>query len=139
MGFSPYGSAAYACALAERRPKHLVLILAREFASNLATPALIANEAGRLVFFNEAAEALFGRPFAGVGEVPIDEFTASIRPRTRDSEPLPPERRPARRANHETFMITSADGIDREISVTGVPLFAHADEFVGVMTIFWRE
>ena len=36
-------------------------------------------------------------------------------------------------------MITSADGIDREISVTGVPLFAHADEFVGVMTIFWRE
>jgi hypothetical protein len=77
--------------------------------------------------------------------VPIDEFTASLRPRTRDSEPLPPERRPARiafderRAVHETFVITSADGIDREISVTGVPLFAHADEFVGVMTIFWRE
>lgn len=145
MGFPPYGSAAYACALAERRPKHLVLILAREFASNLATPTLIVNEAGRLVFFNEAAEALFGRPFAGVGEVPIDEFTASLRPRTRDSEPLPPERRPARiafderRAVHETFVITSADGIDREISVTGVPLFAHADEFVGVMTIFWRE
>jgi len=36
-------------------------------------------------------------------------------------------------------MITSADGIDREISVTGFPLFAHADEFVGIMTIFWRE
>ena len=108
-------------------------------------PTLIANEAGRLVFFNDAAEALFGRPFAGVGEVPIDEFTASLRPRTRDSEPLPPERRPARiafderRAVHEKFMITSADGIDREISVTGFPLFAHADEFVGVMTIFWRE
>ena len=84
LGSPPYGSAAYACALAERRPKHLVLILAREFASNLATPTLIANEAGRLVFFNDAAEALFGRPFAGVGEVPIDEFTASLRPRTRD-------------------------------------------------------
>ena len=71
---------AYA-ALAERRPKHLVLILAREFASNLATPTMIVNEAGRLVFFNDAAEALFGRPFAGVGEVPVDEFTASLRPR----------------------------------------------------------
>ena len=103
------------------------------------------NEGGRLVFFNDAAEGLFGRPFAGVGEVPIDEFTASLKPRTRDSEPLPAERRPARialderRAVHEKFMITSVDGVDREISVTGVPLFAHADEFVGVMTIFWRE
>jgi PAS domain-containing protein len=103
------------------------------------------NDEGKLVFFNDAAEALFGRPFAGVGEVPIDEFTASFKPRTRDSEPLPAERRPARialaerRAVHERFMITGADGIDREISVTGVPLFAHADEFVGVMTIFWRE
>ncbi len=103
------------------------------------------NEAGRLVFYNDAAEALFGRPFAGVGELPIDEFTASFKPRTRDSEALPPGRRPARRALderravHEKFVITSADGFDREISVTGVPLFAHADEFVGVMTIFWRE
>ena len=103
------------------------------------------NEGGRLVFFNDAAEALFGRPFAGVGELPIDEFTASFRPRTRDAEALPPERRPARialnerRAVHEKFVITSADGLDREISVTGFPLFAHADEFVGVMAIFWRE
>jgi PAS domain S-box-containing protein len=128
-----------------RRPKHLVLILAREFASNLATPTLIVDEEGRLIFFNDAAEALFGRSYAEVGEVPIDEFTAGFKPRTRESQPLPPERRPARialderRAAHERFMITSADGVDREISVTGFPLFAHADEFVGIMTIFWRE
>ncbi|HEV2903316.1 MAG TPA: PAS domain-containing protein [Gaiellaceae bacterium] len=128
-----------------RRPKHLVLILAREFASNLATPTLIVDEEGRLIFFNDAAEALFGRSYAEVGEVPIDEFTAGFKPRTKESQPLPPERRPARialderRAAHERFMITSADGVDREISVTGFPLFAHADEFVGIMTIFWRE
>lgn len=128
-----------------RRPKHLVLILAREFASNLATPTLIVDEEGRLIFFNDAAEALFGRSYAEVGEVPIDQFTAGFKPRTRESQPLPPERRPARialderRAAHERFMITSADGVDREISVTGFPLFAHADEFVGIMTIFWRE
>lgn len=127
-----------------RRPKHLVLILAREFASNLATPTLIVDEEGRLIFFNDAAEALFGRSYAEVGEVPIDQFTAGFKPRTRESQPLPPERRPARialderRAAHERFMITSADGVDREISVTGFPLFAHADEFVGVIVIFWR-
>ena len=33
----------------KRRYKHLVLILAREFASNLATPTLIADDQGTLV------------------------------------------------------------------------------------------
>ena len=32
----------------------------------------------------------------------------------------------------------SADGVEREIEVTAFPLFAHADEFVGVVVIFWR-
>jgi len=38
------------------RPKHLVHILAREFASNLATPTLIVDAQGQLIFYNEAAE-----------------------------------------------------------------------------------
>jgi PAS domain S-box-containing protein len=128
-----------------RRYKHLVLILARELASNLATPTLIADEEGDLVFYNEAAEEIVGRRFAEVGEMPVDEWTASFLPRTLDSEPLPPERRPTRiafdqrRAAHQRFRITSRDGIDREVEVTAIPLFAHADEFVGVMVIFWRD
>jgi hypothetical protein len=44
-----------------------------------------------------------------------------------------------RRAAHEQLWATSRDGIDREISVTALPLFAHADEFVGIVVIFWRE
>jgi len=55
------------------RQKHLVLILAREFASNLATPTMITDERGYLVFFNEAAEEVFGRSYAEVGEMPYDE------------------------------------------------------------------
>jgi PAS domain-containing protein len=128
-----------------RRQKHLILILARELASNLATPALIADERGQVVFYNEAAEEVIGRPFAETGEVPLDEFTESFSPRTVDSEPVPPQRRPARialderRPSHQRFLITSRDGVDREVAVTGLPLFAHADEFVGIMAIFWRE
>lgn len=130
----------------ERRSKHLVLILAREFAANLATPMLIADDQGQLVFYNEAAEELIGTTFAESGEMPIDEWTTSFAPRTRDSsEPLPPERRPARialdqrRAAHEQFRITNRDGAERDVAVTGFPLFAHADEFVGIVAIFWRE
>ena len=130
----------------ERRHKHLVLILAREFASNLATPTLIADERGQLVFYNEAAEAVIGRPFADAGEMPLDEWTSSFDPRRPDTqEPVPAERRPARiafdqrRAAHESFRITSRDGVERDVAVTAFPLFAHADEFVGIVAIFWRE
>jgi PAS domain S-box-containing protein len=130
--------------VATRRHKHLVLILARELAANLATPTFIADAEGTLVYYNEAAEDVVGAAFAEVGEMPMDEWTATFEPRTVDSEPLPPDRRPARialderRATHQRFRITSRDGIDRELEVTALPLFAHADEFVGIVVIFWR-
>jgi PAS domain S-box-containing protein len=129
----------------QRRQKHLVLILAREFASNLATPTLITDDRGQLVFFNEAAEEIVGATFAEVGEIALDEWAASFSPRTLDSEPLPPQRLPARialderRPTHQRVLVTSRDGVDREVAVTAFPLFAHADEFVGIVAIFWRE
>jgi PAS domain-containing protein len=129
----------------KRRQKHLVLILAREFASNLATPTLIADDQGKLVFYNEAAESVVGRPFAEVGEMSLDEWSASFEPRTPDFAPLSPERRPTRialdqrRAAHEDIRIRSVDGVERDVAVTAFPLFAHADEFVGIVAIFWRE
>jgi PAS domain S-box-containing protein len=132
-------------AVDRRRPKHLVLILAREFASNLATPMLIADADGTLVFYNDAAEDVVGRPFSEVGELPLDQWTSSFEPRTHDDEPLPADRRPARialderRAVHQQFVITSRDGAERQVGVTAFPLFAQADEFVGIVAIFWRE
>ena len=60
--------------MAAIRPKHLVLILAREFASNLATPTLITDERGWLVYYNEAAESLLGRSFSEAGEMPADQW-----------------------------------------------------------------
>ncbi len=131
--------------MATTRQRHLVLILAREFASNLATPTLIADERGWLVFYNEAAEEILERPFSEAGEMPLHEWLEPFAARTLESEPLPFERLPAgialyeRRAAHERFTVTSLDGVVRNISVTAFPLFAHTDELVGVMTIWWRE
>jgi PAS domain-containing protein len=127
-----------------RRQKHLVLILAREVASNLATPTLIADAEGTLIFYNEAAEAIIGRAFAETGEIPLDRWTAGFAPRNERDEPLPPDKRPARialderRPAHEQFRVTGRDGVDRDVAVTAFPLFAHADEFVGIIAIFWR-
>ena len=131
--------------MAKARSKHLVLILARELASNLATPTLIADAEGTLVFFNEAAEEIVGRPFSEIGEMPMDEFSASFEPRTRNHAPLADERRPTRiafeerRAAHEQLWVLSRDGVDRQVAITAFPLFAQADEFVGIVGIFWRE
>lgn len=132
--------------MAETKPKHLVLILAREFASNLATPTLITDERGWLVYYNEAAEGVLGRSYAEAGEVSLEDWSSQFSPRTVNSEePLPLERRPTgialyeQRAAHERFRITSVDGVDREVAVTALPLFAHADELVGTVTIVWRE
>lgn len=124
--------------------KHLVLILARAFASNLSTPTAIADARGRLVFYNEAAEPLVGRRFSEAEEMPMDEWTAAFEPRTLDSEPLPSEQRPARialderRASHLRYLATSAEG-EIEVEVTAFPLFAQTDEFVGIVVIFWRR
>ena len=126
------------------RQKHLVLILAREFASSLSTPTLIADARGYLVFYNEAAEAVVGGRFSETGEMPLDEWAASFEPRTITSEPLPAERRPARiafderRASHLRYLVRSADGVEREIESTAFPLFARTDVFVGIIVMFWR-
>ena len=123
--------------------KQLVLILAREFASNLSTPMLVADARGYLVFYNEAAEAVVGRRFSESGEMRLDDWVAAFEPRTVASE-LPPERRPPRialderRAAHLRYLVTSADAVEREIEVTAFPLFAQTDEFVGIVVIFWR-
>jgi PAS domain-containing protein len=106
---------------------------------------LIADAEGTLVFYNEAAEEIVGRPFAEAGEMPVDEWTASFDPRTPTGEPLPADHRPTRivlderRPTHQAFRVTSADGAERSVAVTALPLFAHSEEFVGILAIFWRE
>jgi PAS domain-containing protein len=126
-----------------RRPKDLVLILAREFASKLAFAVLVADRDGRLVFFNEPAERLLGRTFAETGEMPAGEWESLFTTEELDGTPIPLERMPAgvalieRRPAHHTFAITGLDGVRREISVTALPLLASATELVGIVTIFW--
>jgi PAS domain-containing protein len=127
-----------------RRQKHLVLILAREFASNLATPTAIADDQGMVVFYNEAAEAVVGTPFAETAELSLDEWGMRFAPRT-ESGPVTAEQLAGhvalqeRRAVHERYRVRSVDGVDRDVSVTAFPLFAQGEEFVGIVVIFWRE
>jgi PAS domain S-box-containing protein len=127
------------------RQKPLALILAREFASTLAMPMFVADGDGNLVFYNEPAEEILGKSFAEVGEISAEEWTDLFRPQDLSGNPMPFSERPSgialteRRPAHSEMQITRLDGQTRQVSVTALPLFAHEDEFVGALVVFWER
>ena len=128
----------------ERRQPDLVLIVARSFATKLATPTLIADARGDLVYFNDAAAEVIGRSYLDVGTLPASRWQELFRPRTFDEEPLKVEQTPSgvalleRRPVRGSFAFRGLDGREREITVTAFPLLSRPDELVGVMSIFWE-
>jgi PAS domain-containing protein len=124
--------------------KSLPLILAREFASNVATPLSILDEHGTLVFFNEPAERIIGRTHAELGDLAADEWRARFRAERADGTHVPDEELPTsialmeRRPAHETLHYTMLDGRRRTLSVTAIPLLERGEEVAGVVVVFWE-
>jgi PAS domain-containing protein len=125
-------------------PKSLPLILARELAQNLATPLFLIDAAGTLVFYNEAAELLIGRPFSEVGEMPALDFGEELELSDESGEPLRRRDTPAgiaffeRRPAHRLVTATAYDGVRRQVEATAYPLFGAEDDLHGVLTVFWE-
>jgi PAS domain S-box-containing protein len=125
--------------------KSLPLILAREFASNVATPMVLMDEVGRLVFFNEPAEQIIGQTQAEVGELEPDEWGRLFSVERIDGSPIDLEETPAgvtlmkRRPAHDTLAFTTADGLRHEIAVTAFPLLGRDEELLGVVSVFWER
>ena len=121
----------------------MVLILAREFAAELAVPVLVSDGDGRLVYFNEAAEEVLGQTFAEAGELPASEWATTFAVRDEDGRPADLSKMPAgvalleRRPAHGRLQIIGLDEVRRTIEVTAIPLLAHRDRPVGVVAIFW--
>ncbi len=124
--------------------KPLPLILARELASNLATPMFLLDARGVLVYYNDAAALLIGKAYGDVGEMPAEEFGAVLNLKTPDGEPLRRRDTPAgiaffeRRPAHRTVAATGFDGIQRLVHATAYPLFGTEAEMHGVVSVFWQ-
>jgi PAS domain-containing protein len=127
-----------------RKQKSLVLILARELATNLATPIYIADADGDLVYFNEPAEEIASGRFAEHRETTITDWVSELAPETLDGKPLAREDMPGgiaftqRRPAHGTMRVTGLDGQKRTVETTALPLFGPDGEFHGIMAIFWE-
>jgi PAS domain-containing protein len=128
----------------ERTQPDLVLIVARSFATKLATPTVIIDARGDLVYFNDAAAEVLGRSYLDVGELRASHWQELFEPRTLDEEPMTAEQTPGgvalleRRPVHDSFVMRGLDGREHEITVTAFPLFSRPDEVVGAVSIFWE-
>jgi PAS domain-containing protein len=127
----------------EQRP--LLLILARNFASRLATPAWLVDVEGTVIYFNEAAEAILGRRFVEGRGWPAAEWSTFFQPRDDEGNVVHYESLPLGvairegRPDHAELHIRDAAGAEHRIGVTSFPLFAHADELLGAIAIFWER
>jgi PAS domain-containing protein len=125
-------------------PKSLPLILARELAANLATPMFLMDARGMLVYYNDAAALLIGKPFGELGEIAGNEFGAVLDLATPDGEPVRRRDSPAgiafiqRRPAHRKLLTTSYTGDRRLVEATAYPLFGAAGEMHGVVSVFWE-
>ena len=125
-------------------PKSLPLILARELASNLATPMFLLDAGGMLVFYNDAAALLLGKTFAELGEIPSGEFGQALALSTPDGKPIRRRDTPsgvafyAQRPAHQTVMATSYTGVRRMYEATAYPLLGATGEMNGVVAVFWE-
>lgn len=128
-----------------RRSKHLVLILAREFASQLSIPVFITDAEGKLVFYNEPAEEVLGQTYAEAGELTATQWQETFSTETLDGEPMPLERIPGgialleRRPAHDELRMIGLDGRKREVAITAFPLLGHERELFGVAIMFWER
>ena len=124
-------------------PKTLPLILARELAANLATPMFLLDAGGMLVFYNDAAASVLGRPFSEVGEIPSGEFGAALQLATPDGDAIRRRDTPSgvayfeQRPAHQTVVATAYDGVRRTYEATAYPLLGSTGEMHGVVAVFW--
>ena len=131
----------------ERAPQqhNLVLILARSFAAQLATAVFLVDAEGTVIYYNEAAERLLGNRFIEGAGMRAEEWSTVYRPRDAAGQSVPLQSLPLgvtmlkREPAHGIITILSADGVDRRIEVAAFPLFAHTEDFVGAISLFWER
>lgn len=124
--------------------RDIEIILMRQLATYLVVPIFIVDTKGELLFYNEPAEMLIGRPFDEAGEMPMAEWTTVFHPRDEHDVPIPEDRQPLvialRRGvpAYRRVQITSLDGVARSLEVVAFPLQGQGNRMLGAAALFWE-
>jgi PAS domain-containing protein len=120
----------------------LSLILARNLLSSISTPGFLVDADGTLLFYNDAAGALFGRRFEETGKLSPERWNAEFGPFDASGEPIPWDKLPltlalrADRAAHLQVHVRSGDGGLVAVEISALPIVSEGG-FHGALCVFW--
>lgn len=121
------------------------LILMRQLATYLGVPVFLVGADEQLLYYNEAAEALLGRPYSDAGQMTVQDLTTIFQVVDANGEPLPWERLPIaialreHRPAHARVHFHALDGVMRDVEVTGFPIEGQGGRRLGAAAIFWES
>ena len=125
--------------------RRVEVILTRMLASYLATPMLVIDPQGTLLYFNEAAEALLGKRFEETGEVPAYQWHTILSATNRHGVPLSAEQLPlmetltTRLPAFGNFWIRKSGDEQRHVEAMALPLIGAGDGELGAVVILWER
>jgi PAS domain-containing protein len=129
----------------ETHQKPLELILARNLLTSISTPSFLVDGEGTMVFYNEAAAAVLGRPFEEAGQMSVEEWTAAFGPLSSEGGALEFDELSltkairAGRPAHGSFQIRTAANPEQRIEAAAFPIVASAEGSSGAMIMFWPQ
>jgi PAS domain-containing protein len=120
------------------------IILTRQLAGYLSVPLFLVDPKGRLLFYNEPAEALLGRRFDETGAMLAEEWSTIFTPVDEDGRPMPPAKLPLmialdkRKPAYQRFFILGLNGQRRHLEVVAIPIIGIEGDFLGAVALFWE-
>ena len=120
------------------------LILMRQLAAYLSMPVFLVGADEQLLYYNEAAEALLGRPYGEVGQMSVKDIVRIFHVADEHGSTMPWEKLPIaiavreRRPAHGRIHYHALDGARHSIEVTAFPLEGQAGRHLGAVAIFWE-
>lgn len=124
--------------------KPIQIILARQLASSLATPILLVDIDGTLIYYNEPAEAILNQRFEETGEIAVHTWSTLFALADEERKPIAEEDRPTMRALAErrpfsrTVWMQCGHRDWKHMNITAFPLIGEGRQFLGAQMIFWE-
>jgi hypothetical protein len=125
--------------------KPMEVILMRLLASYMATPVLLVNSDGTLLFFNEPAEAFLGMRFDETGELPASIWSNVFAATDCAGMPLLATDLPLMQAlsggrpSHRTLWIRGMDGKQRPLEILAFTLMGLQEKRMGAVALMWES
>lgn len=120
------------------------MILMKQLASHLATPIVLVDLQGDVVFFNTAAEQILGTRFEEVRGMARGQWLDAVRAQQTDGASIDADDRALVKAvdrdepSHVHFRLQGLDGIYREVEGIAFPMIGQSGRKLGAVGVFWE-